>query len=612
MRTSLTLFAFLTLLLPFSEVKGQQDTLRLSSDFNDTPANPFFSYFNTPNEISGDSALKVFDKALTTSKRFDKFNFGSVNGYYWFKATLKNTSLQPQELFLEIPQPHIYQIKFYRVAKGLANLEHETGMKFNFFQRPLPHRFFEFPISLQPEESTTVLLQVYHLNSLTLPIYLRLQASVHQSDYTQNLAWGYWLGFISFCSLFALVASLLLKKSVFLWYFFYMLSAAIYGFTEQGFGFQFIFPALENTEALVIIQLAVYNFIFLIKFSQGLLETKKYLPTVNRVLNGIFYFLLVMLLVSVPLQELMFELSPVVLPLVNIVTLIGLALLAYCGIKALFTNKLVAIFYLAAYFTLVCAAIFVILNIGFGLTQYFGPNPILISYFLEAVILSVALVILFKQVSSERTKLLEKVNVQQKEMYQQYINGIEKERSRIASELHDDVGSRLSYLKQLLQTHSEQSLKTAEQVEALIKDVRQLSHDLAPPMAHLSGLVPIIEKLITETRLSTGLDIKFQQHNYNEMLTGNQIQQLYRVLQEALNNIVKHAGATRVDVQLFGYKEEINLTIEDNGKGFNPSEKIDGLGLNQMKIRTESLGGRIEINSHPGKGTLILFNIPIQ
>ncbi len=584
----------------------------LLQDCRELEANRFFDYFNTPSEISGDSALRVFDHALTTIRPFDRFNFGSIHGYYWFKASLKNATTQTQDLYVEIPQPHIYQITFYKVIDGVAALQYETGIKYNFFQRPLPHRFFEFPVSLKPNESITVLLQVYHLNSLSLPIYVRTLASVHESDYTQNLMWGYWIGFISFCSLFALVASLLLRKSVFLWYFFYMLTAAIYGFTEQGFGFQFVFPSIENIEALVIIQLAVYNFIFLIKFSQGLLETKRHLPKLNTLLNVIFYFLLVMLIAGVLLQELMFKLSPVILPLVNVVTLVGLALLAYCGIKALFTNKLVAIFYLAAYFTLVCSAIFVILNIGFGLTQYFGPNPILISYFLEAVILSVALVILFKQVSTDRARLLERVNVQQKEMYQHYIDGIEKERSRIAGELHDDVGSRLSYLKQLLQTHSEQSSKTADQLEELIKDVRQLSHDLAPPMAHLSGLIPLIEKLITETRLATGLDIKFQQHNYQEVLTSNQIQQVYRILQEALNNIVKYAEATRVDVQLFGHEDEINLTIEDNGKGFDPSDMRYGLGLTQMKIRTESLGGRIEINSHPGNGTMVLVSVAVK
>lgn len=608
-----TYFASLILiiLLPLY-LSGQPDTLHLPSGFTQVQVSNGFSYFNTATEITADSALLVFKHTHTQIKQLDKINFGPINGFYWIKGSLKNDSGKDLDLYLEIRQPHIYRMKFYQVLNGSLVALSETGIKYNFFQRPTPHRYFDFPITIRPGETVTILLMVHHLNSLSLPVHVLTQATVHTNNYTQNLIWGYWLGFLSFCSLFAIIASLLLRKMVFFWYFLYILSAALYGFTDQGFAFQYLFPGWEDMAALIIIQLAVYNFVFLVKFSQGLLETKKYLPIVHRILNGIVYFLVVLLIAGVVLQKIMFQLSTIVLPVVNLVTITGLILLAYSGIKSFFTNRIIAVFYLTAYLTLVAAGIFSTLNYGFGLYQYFGPNPILIAYFLEAMILSVALVILFRQVQNERTRLMEKVNTQQKEMYTQYINGIEKERSRIAGELHDDVGSRLSYLKQLMVTHSTESIKTADQLEQLIKDVRQLSHDLAPPLAHVSGLIPLIEKLISETRLATGLEIKFQQHNYKEVLVNNQIQQVYRIIQEALNNILKHAQATRVDVQVFGHEGEVNISIEDNGKGFNPSEVPDGLGLNQMKIRTESLGGRIEINSHPGKGTLVLISVPIH
>ena len=556
-----------------------QDTLYIQPGFSEVEANPYFSYFNAPTEITADSAWHVFLAAPKFLKASTPANFGSINGYFWFRLHLKNISGNPQTLYLEITQPHIYRIQYYSLENNTISLQAKTGIKYDFYTRPLHYRFYDFPISLKPGEARTVLMMVQHLNSLSLPMNILTQASMNASNYNQNLVWGYWLGFLSFCSLFAFVASILLRKAVFFWYFLYILSAAAYGFTDQGFSFQYIFPGQKDTAALVIIQLAVFNFIFLIKFSQGLLEIKKHLPRVFLLLNLIFYFLLVLLVAGVVLDELMFRLSPIVLPIVNIVTLVGLALLAFSGIKALSTNRIIAIFYLIAYLTLVASAIFTILYSGFGVFEYVGPNPILFSYFLEAILLSVALVILFKQVNTDRTVLMEKLNTQQREMYQHYIDGIEKERTRIAGELHDDVGSRLSYLKQLLQRHSEQSSKTADQVDLLIRDVRQLSHDLSPPMAHVSGLVPLIEKLITNTRLATGLDIKFQQHNYKEILNGNQVYQLYRILQESLNNVIKHAKATRVDVQLFGHEKEVSLTIEDNGNGFSSSEMQDGIGL---------------------------------
>ena len=501
---------------------------------------------------------------------------------------------------------------FYKVGEDSIVQLSVTGIHYNFYQRPSPHRYFDFPIHCEVAGSFTILLMVHQINSLTLPIYVSTREAVEQNIYTQNLIWGYWFGFLSFCALFAFIASIILRKSVFLWYFLYIFSAALYGFTEQGYSFQFFFPGWADVEAPAIIQLGAYVFIFLIKFSQGLLDTRKHLLLVHRILNGLFYFVLTLILAAYVMPGIMFTYSTVLLPIVNIVMLTGLALLAFSGVKTFFTNRIIAVFYLIAYTTLVAASTYSILNYGFGVIQYEGPNPVLIAYFFEAMLLSVALVILFRQIQMERTKLVVELADQQKNMYRQYIDGIEKERSRIAGELHDDVGSRLSHLKRLLETHSEESLKTADQVDQLIKDVRQLSHDLSPPLAHVTGLVPLLEKLIVDARRGSGLDIRFQVYNLNDGLTIDQTRQTYRIVQEALNNIIKHAGASRVDIQLFEHPTEIDIIIEDDGKGFDLSNTTHGFGLNQMRIRTESLGGRIEINSHPGTGTHILVQIPVR
>ena len=591
---------------------GQGDTLEIGNDFRQLQANSHFNYFNTEENMTAGDAWRVLKGHDERVKKVDRVNFGPVNGYYWLTLTLKNTSRKSQDLYLQIRQPHIYRMIFYQVRDDSIVSLSETGIHYNFYQRPSPHRYFDFPIHCDGGESFTILLMVHQINSLTLPIYLSTEEEVQENIYNQNLIWGYWFGFLSFCALFAFIASIILRKSVFLWYFLYIFSAALYGFTEQGYGFQFFFPGWADVEAPVIVQLGAYVFIFLIKFSQGLLDTRKHLFTVHRILNGLFYFVLALILAAYVMPGIMFTYSTIVLPVVNVVMLSGLALLAFSGIKTFFTNRIIAVFYLIAYTTLVAASTYSILNYGFGVMQYVGPNPVLIAYFFEAMLLSVALVILFRQIQMERTRLVVELADQQKNMYQQYIDGIEKERSRIAGELHDDVGSRLSHLKRLLQTHSEESLRTAEQVEQLIKDVRQLSHDLSPPLALVTGLEPLLEKLIADTRRASGLDIKFQVYNLKEGLTPAQIQQAYRIVQEALNNIIKHAEATRVDVQLFEHPTEIDIIIEDNGKGFDVTNTKDRFGLDQMRIRTESLGGRIEINSHPGKGTHILVQIPVK
>lgn len=587
-----------------------QDTVLVDNLITRLPLNSHAIYFTSETDITPDSAFSIFQKSYKSKNTLNKINLGPVQGYYWVLIHVRNELSEPNHLFLQINQPHIYQLQLFTISTERIKASVETGIKHSFYQRPTPHRFFDFPVELQPNQTVSLLLKVYHLNSLSLPINLISKSELHQTNYRQNMGWGYWLGFLSFSALFALIAAAILRRQVFFWYFLYITSAALYGFTEQGYGFQFIFPDQAGLDAPAIIQLAVYAFVFQIKFSQNLLETRKNLPLAHTLLNAIFYFLLALLLINYVAPNLMFRLSPIVLPVVNIVTITGFVLLTFIGIKTLSINRIVAIFYLVAFLILMATAIFSTLNYGFGLYQYFGPNPLLLSYFAEAMILSIAMVVMFRKIYQERTNLLTKVNEQQKTMYQQYIDGIEKERSRIAGELHDDVGSRLSYLKRILQTHSEESAKTADQLDQLISDVRTLSHDLAPPLAHVSGLIPLLEKLITSQRQSTGLDIKLQVHNYTEQLTSQQIQQVYRIVQEAINNVIKHATASRVDIQVFGHPTEINLTIEDNGKGFNANEN-SGIGLNQMRIRAESLGGQIEINSRLNQGTQILIQIPI-
>ena len=593
----------------------QSDTLAITDDFSETELNSHIHYFNITSEISVDSALNIFKLKSRPIETLNKIHFGPVTGFYWLKVTIQNSSPLKQNLYFQIRQPHIYRMIFHRVKKDSVSVTKsnisdvsETGIRFNFYQRPSPHRYFDFPFSCNPGESYTILLMVHHINSLTLPIYLVSSDKLHQNYYRQNMVWGYWVGFLSFCALFALTALIVLRKRIFLWYFFYIFSAMLYGYTDQGYGFQYIFPGSENLEALVIIQLAVYIFIFLIKFSQSLLETRKYLPGIHHILNGIFYFLLILLIAGVAVQEIMFRISPYVLPIVNLMVLAGLILLAISGVRSLFTNRIIAIYYLTAYVSLLCASISSTLIYGFGLFQYNGPNPILIAYFFEAIVLSVALVILFNQTQTERNRLNEQVATQQKKMYQQYIDGIEKERSRIAGELHDDIGSRLSHLKMELQNSTENA---THQLDEIIQDIRHLSHDLAPPVAHLSGLMPLVEKMIMDARNSSRIDIKLQRFDYQECFTPDEVQQIYRILQESIHNITEHAEASHADIQFFGYENELIITIEDDGKGFDP-KLVHGFGLNQITVRTESLGGKIEINSRPGKGTILVIEIPVK
>lgn len=316
----------------------------------------------------------------------------------------------------------------------------------------------------------------------------------------------------------------------------------------------------------------------------------------------------VLIIIDLIFQESFRQFSFYVLPVVFGLLATGLVMLFVTGVLAWRSSKKNAIYFLVSYSILIFFFVIAIFGNGYGILPYTVENPAYFGIILEISILSFALVNQYRDVQKDREALQHKLASQQQEMYQNYIDGIEKERNRIAGDLHDDIGSKLSHLQRIL--FHDKTSEPAQLMDEIIHEVRNISHDLAPTIANVSGLLPLIERLISDTRKETSINITLQVFDFKELLKPAQIIQLYRILQEALHNIVKHSQATEVDIQLFGHDNEINITIEDNGKGFDSEKQTDGLGLNQMKIRAESLGGRVEINSHLGEGTLILLQVP--
>lgn len=123
---------------------------------------------------------------------------------------------------------------------------------------------------------------------------------------------------------------------------------------------------------------------------------------------------------------------------------------------------------------------------------------------------------------------------------------------------------------------------------------------------------PAAESLINGIKFSRGLEITLNITGLGNKKIHNDIQlNLYRVLQEQLNNIIKHSRAKNVKVDLTLKDEKARLVIEDDGRGFNPSEVKDGIGLENIKRRTRLFNGYTEINSAPGKGCKLLVELPL-
>mgnify|MGYP001038819014 CR=1 FL=1 len=203
----------------------------------------------------------------------------------------------------------------------------------------------------------------------------------------------------------------------------------------------------------------------------------------------------------------------------------------------------------------------------------------------------------------------------------------ESERRRIARELHDDTIQSLIGLSRRLEALATSEDCTSEQVaddiaelqEAtgrIIKRVRRFSQDLRPSILDDLGLLPTLEELTASTNRHDGLHAEFQVKGEERRLSSEMELTLFRIAQEALNNVRRHADASRVVTTVELGEGAVRLTVEDNGKGFSPPSLIDHpaaggkLGLIGMHERARLLGGSLAVNSKPGEGTRIVVNVP--
>ncbi len=244
-----------------------------------------------------------------------------------------------------------------------------------------------------------------------------------------------------------------------------------------------------------------------------------------------------------------------------------------------------------------------------------------------AIVFVLAMVIAYQQYSRYKTKQETRLHAeilnQQNIAARGIIDAEERERKRIAGELHDGVGQLFTTVKMNLEILVERYInkqpdanilaeKTIALVDESCTEVRSIAHQMMPNALIKSGLVTALRDFINKIPAEK-LKISMETKGIERGLETTTETVLYRVIQESVNNVIKHAQATQLDILLLCDEKEITVSIEDNGKGFkmNDKTKFTGIGIKNMINRVEYLKGTVDISSAPGKGTLVAIYIPL-
>ena len=205
----------------------------------------------------------------------------------------------------------------------------------------------------------------------------------------------------------------------------------------------------------------------------------------------------------------------------------------------------------------------------------------------------------------------------------QLIASQENERKRIAGELHDSLGQRLVVIKNrallLLQRRDSLGGWFGEQVEAIsaevseaVREVKEISYDLRPYRLDRLGLTKALQGMIETAANSSGIHFATEIDNVDAVLPGQTEINFYRIVQECVNNILRHSHATQASIRIKHSAERLELVVDDNGRGFTPGDAHHaGFGLAGIRERTQLLAGKLDLQSVTGRGTTVTIVIDL-
>lgn len=182
--------------------------------------------------------------------------------------------------------------------------------------------------------------------------------------------------------------------------------------------------------------------------------------------------------------------------------------------------------------------------------------------------------------------------------------------SHVSQEIHDNIGQALSLVRLQLNSSPEDLENTDELLGKAITDLRILSHSLNTNHVKEQGFISSLKNLLHQLEKTKLYKIHFSFDDFENQMSDEESLILFRIIQEVLNNITKHANATVINIKLATVGSKSEIYIADNGKGFDISTvKANGLGLKNISERVKIIGGKLHISSNPGKGTEIKISL---
>ncbi len=587
--------------------------------------------------VSIDLALKNFNEGKFKRINQAVFNPGIPTSPYWFQFTLRNETNVTVDLMVDISNPRINQLLFYSIRGVVPFFKGEQGDFFPFSQRALEHKNFIFQSTMEPKEVKTYFLyvnQVGHVFSLPIKVYKR--ANFTKLNSRNYLTDGVAYGIFFFLALLTLTFFISTLHSVYLYYSLYILVSIAWMFSYFGLGFQYIWPDHPSFNTVGAPFFASLNLVLNMQIVLIWLRLKEERKGWNWILKVMQAVMLIYAIIPcvVDLNQYGYKENHAYLVGFLVTIIICVAFMIYIIGYFAFRGSFNARFYLMANVlklpSLINLAMF---ELGYS------PGIHHMEGFLQTGLL-IELGVLTYTISRRYTLFKFRT-------FQQVMQAEEEQRNSISKELHDSISNSLTSIKYNLQSVAkningdgsvkEQLQNISDKIGMVQIETRNISHNLMPGYIKHNSFIEILRLYIKSIQLEyheKGIDanipiMHFSANQEKVDMSDDTKLHLFRVMQEIINNIIRHSKATEADIVVTVKKKELILVISDNGIGvdINFVRTQHGNGLNNIFSRIELLNGKVEYldtigpdefaelgNSDeklPNRGTTIVIRVPL-
>jgi two-component system, sensor histidine kinase LadS len=572
----------------------------------------------SPFQLHDTSFLKKWQPIPT-----DYWQTGYINNYYWLRLEVTASEDLTDEWYWWFDATIMHDVRLYAFDGNKMVFSDTLGVNFPFYQRNVVSRYPVIPIRPHKGQKLTLYAR-YHNEVGSIKGYLKLTSKTHFNNIDLKES-TFYIGFYTFLSVSCLFSAALWffwREKIYLFFAAYIFCSMFMSVNYKGFSFMWLWPNIPHLTFVSRSLWALGTIGFFLKFVYALLfdvkKEKTWLSKWLDILTGILSVLGVICLFKINLSV-----GRVLVGFANITFMTSMFTMFVLLFKARRQYKLTALFFLIAFTPLIFVGIGILLHNNKIYPNVLGQSemPFVLAQMFEISFLFVAL---FK-----RFQAMKAIQERQEQLEIQAKQQLQDERERISRELHDNVGARLTHLItqidhvefRLGRDKTEKSVEnTLDRLEILGENARDAMNVLRETIWAVKEEAISLENFTSkisgylQQQFSDNLDFEVHLIGDNKvMLTPGQALNLFRIIQEACQNTFKHAAATHININVSTTDENLTITINDNGRGFDTarSNGEEHNGLRNMKHRAIEIGADFHIKSCLGKGTEVVITTTI-